>query len=154
MLLFSAFPVMAMKLLLIAATVAIAALADDAEDVRAVLRRFNEAARKLETDALEAILLANADYRDGTRVLRGSDALVSMFADRKPWSERTPPTFQDESIRIVGTSAAFVDAQLIWYGSTLGKSTTAVVLLLEKQAGAWKIASIRVASCGIPPAIE
>ena len=77
--------------------------------------------------------------------LKGRDALAFLFANRQVWSERTPPMIQEESIRLAGPTAAFVDAQLVQYGSTIVKSGTPVVLLLEKEAGAWKIASWRMA---------
>ena len=120
--------------------------ADETEAIRAALRRFNEAVRKPEPQPLRASFTADADYRDATRVLRGADALASLFADRQAWSERTPPMLQDESIRLAGSSVAFVDAQLVQYGSTILKSGVPVVLLLEKAAGEWKIASWRMAA--------
>jgi hypothetical protein len=114
------------------------------KETRSVLRNFNEAVRKPESPAFAALFTLNADYRDATRVLRGRDAIVSLFTGRQVWSERTPPLLREESIKLVGPSAALVDAQLIQYGSTIVKSGVPVVLLLEKEAGTWKISSWRM----------
>jgi hypothetical protein len=57
---------------------------------------------------------------------------------------------QEESIRLAGPSAAIVDAQLVQYGSTIGKQAIPVVLLVQKEAGVWKIASWRTVSCLTP----
>jgi hypothetical protein len=100
------------------------------------------------------LFTSEADYHDGTRHLKGPDTLVSLFINRQLWSERTPPTLQEESIRLVGSSAALVDALLVQYGSTIVKSGIPVVLFFEKEAGAWKISSWRIAGCAIPLSLE
>jgi hypothetical protein len=46
---------------------------------------------------------------------------------------------QDEEIRLVGPYSALVDALLVQYGTTTGRSSVRVVLLLEKESGEWKI---------------
>jgi ketosteroid isomerase-like protein len=136
---------MSMKLLFVFAIVGLAVGADEAEAIRAVLRRFNQAVHKPESQPLRAFFTLDADYRDATRVLKGRDALGLLFANRQVWTERTPPMIQKESIRLAAPTVAFVDAQLVQYGSTIVKSGTPVVLLLEKEAGGWKIASWRMA---------
>ncbi len=141
---------MAIKLLMAVALTGLAVSAGDAGAIRAALRGFNEAVRKAEPRPLRAFFTSDADYRDITQVLKGPDALVSLFANRQVWSERTPPMLQEQSIRLAGPSAAFVDAQLVQYGSTIVKSVIPVVLLLEKEADVWKIASWRTAACSIP----
>src|SRR5687768_7317373 len=54
------------------------------------------------------------------------------------WSERTPPVLQEQAIKMIGVSAALVDAQIVQYGSTIVKSSVPVVLVLENEGGAWK----------------
>lgn len=138
---------MEIKLLMVVAIAGLAWSADDAEAIRAALHGFNEATRKAEPRQLRAFFTSDADYRDASVVLKGPDALVSLFAHRQVWSERTPPMLQEQSIRLAGPSAAFVDAQLVQYGSTIVKSVIPVVLLLKKEADVWKIASWRIAAC-------
>jgi ketosteroid isomerase-like protein len=138
------------KILLVAAIACFAARADDSDTIRAALRAFNEAVKRAETSPLRVFFTADADYRDAGRLLRGPDALAALFAGRQAWSERTPPMIQEQSIRLSGSSAAFVDAQLVQYGSTIVKSGIPVVLLLEKDGDDWKIASFRMASCALP----
>jgi ketosteroid isomerase-like protein len=140
---------MTTKLLLALAVGGLAMGADETEAIRVALRRFNEAVRKPEPQPLRAFFTPDADYRDATRALKGADALASLFADRQAWSERTPPMLQEESIRLAGPTAAFVDAQVVQYGSTIVKSGVPVVLLLERGAGEWKIASWRMAACPV-----
>jgi hypothetical protein len=131
-------------------TATLAAGGDDSQEIRAVLRGFNEAARKPEPQSFRGLFASEADYRDAERSLKGPDALISLFTNRQVWSERTPPILQDESIRLVAPSVAFVDAQFVHYGSTILKSAVPVVLLLKKEADTWKISSWRMLSCGIP----
>ena len=124
--------------------------ADNSDGIRSVLRGFNEAVRKREPQSFRTVFTSQADYRDATRSLKGPDALASLFTHQQVWSERTPPMLQEEAIRFIGGSAAFVDAQLVQYGSMIVKSSVPVVLLVEKEAGAWKISSWRMLACGIP----
>src|SRR5687767_5986836 len=131
-------------------TALLAAGADDSQEIRSVLRGFNEAVRKPERISFGILFAPEADYRDAERSLKGTDALVSWFTNRQVWSERTPPMLQDESIRFVAPSVAFVDAQFVQYGSTILKSGVPVVLLLKKEADTWKISSWRMLSCVIP----
>jgi len=133
-------------------TAVIASGADASEEIRSVLGAFNKAMRNPKAELFLAFITSGADYRDGLKSLKGRDALVSLFTSREIWSERTPPILQEESIRFAGPSAAFVDAQLIQYGSTIVKSSVPVVLLLEKDEGVWKISSWRMhlPTCGDP----
>lgn len=125
------------------AAVGLVACADETAKVRSVLRDFNRASQKPDRQLFELLFTSEADYRDSTRMSKGRDALVSLFVSRRRWSERTAPMLQDEEIRLVGASTALVDAQLVQYGTTLGKSAVPVVLLLEKEAGEWRISSWR-----------
>jgi hypothetical protein len=106
--------------------------------------------RKSEPQSFRILFWAEADYRDAQRSLKRPDALIFLFANREVWSEQTPPRLQDESIRFVAPSVAFVDAQFVQYGSTILKSAIPVVLLLRKEADIWKMSSWRMLSCGIP----
>jgi hypothetical protein len=53
-------------------------------------------------------------------------------------------------IRLAEKSAAFVDAQLVQYGSIVVKTMIPVVLLLKKEGDVWKIASWRTGACPTP----
>lgn len=132
-----------MKAVVILAAVGLVACADETAKVRSVLRDFNRASQKPDPQLFQTLFTLNADYRDSMRILKGRDALVSLFISRRRWSERTAPLLQDEEIRIVGAATALVDAQLVQYGTTLGKSAVRVVLLLEKEEDQWKISSWR-----------
>jgi hypothetical protein len=130
---------------------AIGAEAADIEQVRSLITAFNEAALKPEPQSFRSLFTQDADYRDGARHVIGADALVSLFTNRQVFSERTAPTLRDESIRLIGPAAAFVDAQFVVFGSTVVKSGVPVVLLIEKaQGGEWKISQWRTAACLMP----
>jgi hypothetical protein len=141
---------MMMKLLMVVAISVLAVSADDTEAIRTALRGFNEAIGKAQPQSLRAFFTSDVDYRDATRIMKGPDALVSLLTNRQVWSERTPPMLQEISVRRTGSSVAFVDAQLVQYGSTIGKLVIPVVLLLEKEPDVWKIASWRMGSCLTP----
>jgi hypothetical protein len=127
---------------LLAITV-LAAGAGGTEEIQALLRNFNHTARKPDSQSFRKLFRSNATYRDPVRSVSGIDALVSIFTDDQIWSERTSPRLQDESIRLIGESAALVDARLVQYGSTMVKFSVPLVLLVEKDAGVWKISAVR-----------
>ena len=132
-----------MKAVVILAAVGLVACADETAKVRSVLRDFNRASQKPDPRLFQSLFTLNADYRDSMRILKGREALVSLFVSRQRWSERTAPMLQEEEIRMVGASTALVDARLVQYGTTLGKSAVRVVLLLEKEEDQWRISSWR-----------
>jgi hypothetical protein len=139
------------RLVFVLSMATFAAGTDDGERIRSVLRGFNEASRKAEPRLFRTLFTPHANYRDGARSLNGADEIISLFTDRQVWSERTTPVLQEPSIRLVGSSAAFVDAQLVQYGSMVVRSAVPVVLLLEKTESAeWKISSWRMSACPIP----
>jgi len=142
-----------MMMIQIASMLAFAVLAsgaDETDEVRSVLRRFNEVMRKPETQSFRGLFTSQSDYRDGAHTLKGPDTIVFLLTNSQAWSERTPPMLEEVSIRLVGPSAAFVDARVIQYGSTILKSSVPVVLLLEKDAGVWKFSSWRMSTCAVP----
>ena len=75
--------------------------------------------------------LANLDRR----LLQPSD---------KPWSEVTTPRIVIQSIRFITTEVALVDAANTQYGSTILVRRVPVLLVMKKQAGDWRIASLRI----------
>ena len=141
---------MTIKLVTLIAVFMLAAVADEHDEIRTVLGRFNEPVRKPESQSLRTLFTSQADYRDTTRALKGRDGVVSVFTNGQVWSERTQPMLQEETIRLVGTSAALVDAHLVQYGSSILKSSVPVVLLLEKDARLWRISSWRMSGCVVP----
>ena len=138
------------KLLILVVIAAIPALANDTDDIRAVLRTFNDAVRRADPQPLRQLFTAEADYKDVARSFTGPGSLAEFFSSPQVWSERTPPILQDESIRFTGSSTAFVDAHLVQYGSMIVRSGVPVAILMEKKSGAWKIGSWRTVGCFMP----
>lgn len=75
--------------------------------------------------------LANLDRR----LLQSSD---------KPWSEVTTPRIVIQSIRFISAEVALADAANTQYGSTILVRRVPVLFVMKKQAGEWRIASLRV----------
>jgi hypothetical protein len=122
--------------------------ADNSAGIRAVLQQFNKALRQPEAQALQKFFTPAADYRDLSRNVTGSHTIASLLSSgQRVWSERTPPAVEEHGIRMIGQSAALVDAYVIQYGSTVVKSMVPVVLLLENDGGAWRISSWRTSNC-------
>ena len=126
--------------------------AEDSAGIRAVLQEFNKALRQPESQALHKFFTAAADYRDACRKASGRAQIVSLLgAGRGVWSERTAPALEEQDIRMIGQSAALVDAAVVQYGSTIGKSMVPVILLLEREGEEWKISSWRTSACAPSP---
>ena len=113
--------------------------ADDSAGVRSSLNRFNQAVSSQDRQALAALFTTDADYRDGHQSVQGAAAITSLLTGQQLWTEQTRPTLQEQSIKLLGPSTAFVDAQLVQYGSVMGKSSVPVVLILKQTENHWKI---------------
>lgn len=127
--------------------------ADDVVEIRSVLRSLNKALREGDAQVVKKFFTSTADYRDATRSVAGAVSIASLFSNDQVWSERTPPLLKQRGIRMIGVSAALVDAEVIQYGSTVLKSSVPVVLVLENEAGTWKISSWRMSGCASYPPI-
>jgi hypothetical protein len=126
--------------------------ADNPAAIREVLREFNKALRQPEARAMQKFFTSSADYGDLSSKVTGRDAIASLLsAGQGVWSERTPPALQEHGMRMIGQSAALVDAYVVQYGSTVVKSMVPVVLVLENEGGVWKISSWRASACTLPP---
>ena len=142
-----------MKFCILFAAATLSLWADDTEELRAVLHRFNEAVGTSEAGrTLRTLFTPDADYRDSSRTLKGGDVVAALFTNSQAWSERTRPHLQEQAIRSVGASAALIDASLVQYGSAIGRSSVPVVLLIERASGGWRISSWRMPECLIAPA--
>ena len=126
--------------------------ADNSVDIRAVLQEFNKALRQPEAQTLQKFFTSAADYHDVSRKVTGADAIASLLSTGQGvWSERTPPALQEHGMRMIGQSAALVDAYVVQYGSTVVKSMVPILLVLENEGGVWKISSWRTSDCTLPP---
>ena len=132
-----------------------ASYAAEAEDIRSALERFNQGVREQSMDKIRTLFAPEADYRDGARQLQGIDAILALLSDKEVWSERTRPMLQKPSIKLINTSVALVDAQMVSYGSVIVKSALPVILLMERKGPeGWTISSWRMCSCPLPFSAE
>jgi hypothetical protein len=80
-----------------------------------------------------AIERAVADYKDVDHLLA---------PDRGPWSEITAPKLSAGSIEFVTPEVAIVDAVSTEFGTTIGVVKTPVLVVMRKQQGAWRVATL------------
>jgi len=64
-------------------------------------------------------------------------------SSKKPWSEVLMPRMVVQSIRFIAPDVAAVDAVDTQFGSTISRRIP-VLLIMRKEAGEWRIASLRV----------
>lgn len=112
---------------------------DESEEIHSALSRFNQAVHKQDRQRLASSFTNDADYRDRNQSLQGASGIIALFMGQELWTERTPPTLQEQSVKVLGSSIAFVDAQLVGYGSVMGKSSVPVVLVMRKTDMEWRI---------------
>ena len=122
-----------------------AAVDPGSQEIGVLLRQLAAELNQPEQGDLRRIFTGTADFR------RGSGPVVSVFErfrrlgfERQPWSERSPWTIRADSIRHIDSSHALVDATLTQYGSNIPKLEAALVLMVEKETGTWKVSSFRM----------
>src|ERR1039458_10530017 len=113
----------------------------------ALLLMLAVTASAAETDASEAIRKAiatfNRPHERATVLARDAD--LSPL-DRFAGQEVSQVYFQATAIRLVTPDVAFVDATATQFGSLIVKRTTPAVFVLKREAGAWRIAVMRIAA--------
>src|SRR5664280_2114150 len=100
-----------------------------------------------EPDASEAIRKAIASFNDAHEraTVLARDADLSPL-DRFAGQEVSQVYFEATAIRLVTPDVAFVDATASQFGSLIVKRTTPAVFVLKREAGAWRIAVMRIAA--------
>lgn len=114
--------------------------------ITSVLAAMNKALQKPDVDAIAGLFSKDGDLRIAGGVLAGPRTIAERLADRRPWSEVTPPRIEHESVRLVTPDVAMVDASWVQYGSTIMRRAQSVMLLLRKEGAEWRVASLRVAA--------
>ena len=106
-------------------------------------------ARAAEPDASEAIrkAIATFNHPHERATVLARDADLSPL-DRFAGQEVSPVYFEATAIRLVTPDVAFVDATATQFGSLIVKRTTPAVFVLKREAGAWRIAVMRIAARG------
>jgi hypothetical protein len=110
--------------------VATCAWADDASDREAigrVIAAVNNHSKPLAD-------LFTADAPDNERSM--------LSANEQPWSEVTSPRLTTRSIRLIAPRFALVECTNTQYGSVLVVRSTLMLLVLKKDEGQWRIASV------------
>jgi ketosteroid isomerase-like protein len=105
--------------------------------------------RAAEPDASDAIrkAIATFNHPHERATVLARDADLSPL-DRFAGQEVSPVYFEAAAIRLVTPDVAFVDATATQFGSLIVKRTTPAVFVLKREAGAWRIAVMRIAARG------
>ena len=106
----------------------------DLENIRQALASLNVVFRTHSASSVKALFTSGTPVAEVEAVI---DALP------KPMSEVSTPVLERESIRLVSPDVAVVDAFRTQYGSVVVRSSIPVMLVMKKEAGAWKIAALR-----------
>jgi len=121
--------------------------ADEAAD-RAAIERVVGALNTDRTGAGQGRIasLFTTDNSDADKELDRLATLDRQLlrASEKPWSEVTTPRLVIQSIRFITPEVALVDAGNTQYGSMILVRRVPVLLVMRKEAKAWRIASLRV----------
>jgi len=120
------------------------AWADEATDraaIEGVIGTLN--ADKTGADQKRIASLFTIDADNELDRLENLDRRLLQPSD-KPWSEVTTPRFVIQSIRFITAEVALADAANTQYGSTILVRRVPVLFVMKKQAGEWRIASLRV----------
>jgi len=121
--------------------------ADQAADRRAiedVIERLNSAAER------PALFVSGADVP--TELHRLARVRCGLL-ESKPWSETFSPGFTRPAVQFIGPDVAVADTEYRAYSSLVSVHTP-VVVILRRERGEWKIATVRVpAECPGAPRI-
>lgn len=112
----------------------------DRTAIRKLIDRLNAVQASNDTKAAAGLFTADAQEQLG-----GLDDLDDgVFSSSRPWSELTAPFIVIRYIRFVTSDVAIVDGVSTQFGSTLGVRRVAVMILVKKEPGGWRIAWFRV----------
>jgi hypothetical protein len=111
--------------------VATCAWADDATD-RAAIERLIAAVNNHSKPLTDVY---TADAPENERSI--------LSAHEQPWSEVTSPRITIRSIRLIPPQVALVECTNTQYGSMILVRTTLMLLVMTKDGGEWRIASVR-----------
>jgi hypothetical protein len=66
------------------------------------------------------------------------------------WTEVTKPKFTRPTVQFVTPDVALADLENVQYGSIVPAIRAPIVVILKREAGDWKIASLRVTAACFP----
>ncbi|OFW01672.1 MAG: hypothetical protein A3H94_00050 [Acidobacteria bacterium RIFCSPLOWO2_02_FULL_60_20] len=113
--------------------------------IQTVIAHLNEARRESNGKAFSQLFTADGEFRfENEGVATGRDAIEAGLPRPKDWSEVTAPRIENESVRFLSANVALVDASQTQYGSLILKQSVPVLLLLKRDAGNWRIISLRI----------
>ena len=127
------------RILYVSILVATCAWADDAIDREAIERMITA----VNDHSKPLVDLFTADAPESER---------SLLAHEQPLSEVTSPRITTRSIRFIPPQVALVECANTQYGSMILMRTTLMLLVMQKDEGQWRIASVRALQDPAPAA--
>jgi hypothetical protein len=119
--------------------------ADEAADrsaIAGIIAQLNRAEERPE------LFAAAADVPAELRRLERANC--NMADSSGIWTEVTKPKFTRPTVQFVTPDVALADLENVQYGSIVPAIRAPIVVILKREAGDWKIASLRVTAACFP----
>jgi uncharacterized protein (TIGR02246 family) len=111
--------------------------------IRSVIAEVNKARKNSDAKAFSQLFTRDGTLRIGNEIVAtGPTAIENVLKKRPAWTEVTPPTIGNESVRFMSSDVALVDATETQYGTQILKRTTPVTLLMKLDGQDWRIVSL------------
>jgi len=117
------------------------------ERIRLVIADLNQALSRSDAKAVSQLFTADGDLRIGDRAIAsGPSAIESALRRRAIWTEVTAPVIENESVRLLLSDVAIIDADRTLYGSLILKQSVPVTLILKREGRNWLLMSLQLSS--------
>jgi uncharacterized protein (TIGR02246 family) len=138
--------IIALAVTAVSITPALAQTPDRLEEVtqiHSVIAELNRARKNSDAKAFSQLFTRDGTLRIGNEIVAaGRDAIEKALKKPSAWTEVTPPSIGNESVRFVSTGVVLVDATETRYGSVILKQSQPITLLLRLDGGEWRIVSL------------
>src|SRR2546429_8537006 len=125
--------------------VSVAVRAQGPDPIRSLITEINEARSRSDARAFSRLFTVDGDLRLGNKILAiGPSAIEHALRQRVIWTETTPPIVGNDSLRLLLSDLAIVDADQTQYGSLILKESIPVTLLLKRDGASWRILSLQL----------
>ena len=117
----------------------------DRADIQAIIAQLNTARKSSNANAFVELFTSDGELRienEATGV--SQEAIAALIGRRAIWSETTAPRIEGVTIRFITPDVALCDGSQVQYGSLALGQTAPVMLLLRRETGGWKVASLRI----------
>jgi len=125
--------------------IAVAVRAQGPDPIRSLITEINQARSRSDVRAFSRLFTVDGDLRLGNKILAiGPSAIEHALRRRVIWTETTPPIIENDSLRLLLSDIAIIDADQTQYGSLILKESIPVTLLLKRDGASWRIFSLQL----------